>query len=184
MAETLLQYQKPVLAPDGSLYEARACGGPMEGGTWEGWIEFVPLDGSGPLRSRRETTQPNRTDTEYWATGLTQVYLEGALRRTLDAPVTIVTTPPQPSVFPGPAMRSTVNERPVQSVLDPFSIYDKSEALLRAQLGALSAWHLVNIITAYELSDEAAVTLNRRPAAELIEIIVQGVRVERLSTPR
>jgi hypothetical protein len=165
------------------MYEARACGGPMDGGTWEGWIEFVPIDGGEPLRTPRETTQPNRAATEYWATGLTQVYLEGAMRRALDTPVTVVTTPPQPSVFPGPAVRSTVSERPVQSVLDPFSIYDKSEALLRAQLGALSAWHLVNIITAYELSDEPAVTLNRRPAAELIEIIVHGVRMERLATP-
>ena len=77
MAITLLQYQKPVLAPNGSAYEARACGGPMSGGTWEGWIEFVPIDGGRPVRSPRETTQPNRTDTEYWATGLTQVYLEG-----------------------------------------------------------------------------------------------------------
>jgi hypothetical protein len=184
MAETLLQYQKPVTGPDEALYEARACGGPMDGGGWEGWIEFVPMDGGAPLRSRRETTQPNRTDTEYWATGLTQVYLEGALRRTLDAPATIVTTTPQPSVFPGPALRSTISERPVQSVLDPFSIYAKGEALLRAQLSALSAWHLVNIINAYELSDEPAVALNRLPAAELIDIIVSGVRSERNSIPR
>jgi hypothetical protein len=184
MAETLLQYQKPVLAPDGSLYEARACGGPMDAGRWEGWIEFVPVEGGEPLRSLRETTQPNRTDTEYWATGLTQVYLEGALRRTLDPPITLVTTPPQPSVFSGPARRTLHSERAVQSVLDPFSIYDKSEALLRAQLGALSAWHLVNIIIAYELSEEPAVSLNRRPTADLIEIIVYGVRTERSTIPR
>jgi hypothetical protein len=184
MAETLLQYQRPVLAPDGAAYEARACGGPMAGGTWEGWIEFVPTAGGEPLRSGRETTQPNRTDTEYWATGLSQVYLEGALRRTLDTPLPIVTPPPQPSVYPGPALRSTPAERTVQSVLDPFSVYDKSEALLRAQLGALSAWHLVNIITAYELSDEPAVILNRRPSAELIETIVSGVRAARSTAPK
>lgn len=184
MAETLLQYQKPVLAPDGSTYEARACGGPMDGGTWEGWIEFVPATGGAPVRSRRETTQPNRTDTEYWATGLSQVYLEGSLRRSLETPIVGITTPPQPSVFPGPAYRSTRSERPVQSVLDPFAVYEKSEALLRAQLGALSAWHLVNIIVAYELSEESAATLNRRSSADLIETIVAGVRAERQATPR
>ena len=46
MAETLLQYQHPVIAADGTPYEARACGGPMgDDGMWQGWIEFVPLTG-------------------------------------------------------------------------------------------------------------------------------------------
>ena len=103
MAETLLQYQYPVAAPDGTLYEARACGGPMPGGTWQGWIEFVPLAGGEPLRSPRETTQPNRVDTVYWATGISAVYLEGALRRALAKPATNAPLPPQPALFPGPA---------------------------------------------------------------------------------
>ncbi|HMF98811.1 MAG TPA: hypothetical protein VKE96_31135 [Vicinamibacterales bacterium] len=179
MAETLLEFRKPVLAPDGSVYEARACGGPMNGGgvMWEGWIEFVPIGGGTPLRSGRETTQPNRADAEYWATGLTPVYLEGAFLRALDAPVP-VTKPRQPSVLRDPAGRSTRSERPLQRVFDPFSAYEKGEALLRAQLGALSAWHLVNIVTAYELSEERASALNRRSATELIDIIVRGVRFE------
>jgi hypothetical protein len=179
MAETLLQFQKPVLSPDGILYEARACGGPTPGGTWQGWIEFVPIAGGEPVRSPRETTQPNRADTEYWATGLTQVYLEGALRRALDPPITVVTTPPQPSVFAGPAPRAAPVEAGVESILNPFSVYEKGEALLRKQLGALSAWHLVNIIAAYGLSSEETEILNRRPAADLIEAIVAGVRSQR-----
>ena len=105
MAETLLRYQKPVRVPDGTLYEAHACGGPMPGGCWQGWIEFVPIAGGTPVRSPRETTQPNRTDTEYWATGLTQVYLEGALHRAFDTPITIGITPPRPTAFSGPARR-------------------------------------------------------------------------------
>jgi hypothetical protein len=76
----------------------------MEDGLWEGWIEFLPGDGSPVLRSRRETVQPNREAAVYWATGLSQVYLEGALARTL-AP------PPRPALhpdlgtpaYPGPA---------------------------------------------------------------------------------
>src|SRR5439155_22357974 len=73
VGETLHQWSTPVAAPDGSFYEARACGSLVTGGTWHGWIEFVPLDGGGAVRSQRETTQPNRTDTAYWATGLTEV---------------------------------------------------------------------------------------------------------------
>jgi hypothetical protein len=176
MAETLLEYQHPVSATDGTTYEARACGGPMPGGTWQGWIEFVPIAGGPPVRSPRETTQPNRSDTAYWATGLTQVYLEGALRRALDTPITVVTVPPQPSVFSGPAPRVAPVEAGIESVLNPFSVYEKGEALLRRQLGALAAWHLVNIIAAYDLSSDDRETLNRRPAAGLIEAIVAGVR--------
>jgi hypothetical protein len=186
MAETLLQFQNPVAAPDGELYEARACGGPMPGGTlWEGWFEFVPLAGGEPVRSPRETTQPNRVDTVYWATGISGVYLEGALRRALTKPATIVELPAQPALFPGPAPSPVPPIRSAtSSVLDPFSVYDKGETLLRKQLGALSAWHLVNIVLDYELSDKGAPALNRLAAPVLIDIIVSAVRKERAAAVR
>jgi hypothetical protein len=68
-------------------YEARAYGAAIDDVLWEGWVEFVPIDGGPPVRSPRETTQPNRVDTEYWASGLTAVYLEGALIRALVAAI-------------------------------------------------------------------------------------------------
>jgi len=154
VAETLLQFQEHVIA-DGTVYEARACGAPMPGGTWQGWIEFIPLNGGQPVRSPRETTQPNRADTVYWATGLTPVYLEGALRRALEPPLVVSVPPTQPAVFDGPAPSTVVSSADMvpTSVLDPFSVYEKGEALLRRQLAALSAWHLVNIALEYELTD-------------------------------
>jgi hypothetical protein len=174
-----------VVAEDGTVYEARACGGPMPGGMWQGWIEFVPVVAGEPVRTPRETTQPNRVDTEYWATGLSAVYLEGALHRAL-FPVTI--TPPvapPPPLFSGPAPTSA---GPVESgqasVLNPFSVYEKGEPLLRKQLGALSTWHLVNIILAYELSDLGVAALNSMPPRPLIDIIVSGVRKEREGSVR
>ena len=66
------------------------------------------------------------------------------------------------------------------AILDPFSVYQKGEALLRKQLAALSSWHLVNIILEYELSEEPVETLNTQPAAALIERIVSRVRQESL----
>jgi len=182
VAETLVQFQEHVISSDGTIYEARACGGPLPGGTWQGWIEFIPVHGGEPLRSPRETTQPNRADTVYWATGLTPVYLEGALQRALDKP--LMAPPPlaQPSVFDGPAPSIVVPAAPPEtvpsSVLDPFSVYEKGEAMLRRQLGALSAWHLVNIALEYELTGLDVETLNRLPAAELIDRIVRGVQQE------
>jgi hypothetical protein len=63
-------------------------------------------------------------------------------------------------------------------VLDPFSVYEKGEALLRKQLGALSARHLVNIVAEYELSDIDRITLSRMPAGALANLIVERVRTE------
>src|SRR5262249_34208262 len=104
MSETLLRLPSLVLGPDGTQYEARACTGPLTGGIWQGWIEFVPIGGGVPIRSPRETTQPNRAAVLYWATGLTPVYLEGALSRALVGPLELQSRPPaEPSIFPEPA---------------------------------------------------------------------------------
>jgi len=176
-AETLLQLSSLATGPDGTRYEARACGAPMPEGGWQGWIEFVPIAGGNPVRTSRETTQPNRTDTEYWATGLTPVYLDGALARALKEPsrVGIDSPPPQPAIFGAPAPpASSVGAR--NSIIDPFSVYAHGEVHLRKQLDAMAAWHLVNIARDYELTAADVNTLNRMSSYELIELIVSGVR--------
>jgi hypothetical protein len=177
MAEVLVSFNDLVTGPDGRSYTARACGREMADGRWEGWIEFEPADGSAPIRSARETTQPNRVDTAYWATGLTPVYLEGALHRALSP-----AAPPPPRVvetaaFDGPLPPGSPQTEPrPDSVLNPFSVYRKGEALLRRQLGALAGWHLVNIIQSYDLSDQSAASLAGLTSEELIELIVAAVR--------
>jgi len=72
---------------DGHLYRARALGRQRDDGTWIGWIEFIPIGGGVMRRSARETTQPNRAALVYWALGLDEVYLDGALERALRAPL-------------------------------------------------------------------------------------------------
>ena len=144
---------------------------------WEGWIEFLPIEPGEAVRSGRETTQPNRTDAMYWATGLTAVYLEGALHRALNP---LVRTPPRPiaaPVFDSPAPDITPGTHN-ESILNPFSVYRKGEDLLRRQLNALSAWHLVNIIRAHNLSDLDGAVLNEMAPNALAELIVSAVRRE------
>ena len=102
MAAVLVQFAEPLNTSDGWKYLAQACGAPNASGLWEGWIEFVPANGGPALRSGRETTQPNKTDAEYWATGLTTIYLEGALARALNPPA--------------------------RKAVDPFSVFEKGEA--------------------------------------------------------
>jgi hypothetical protein len=184
MPEVLVQFEEPVLSADGTAYRAQACGAEMDTGMWEGWIEFVPIDGGTPVRSPRETTQPKRGDAVYWATGLSLTYLEGALQRALRGPIIKPVVPAPHPIFtsPAPAFSSVeVPRAPGHAILDPFSVYEKGESLLRQQLGALSAWHLINIIVEYELSQEPYTALNRLPQAALIEIIVAGVREQMLA---
>ena len=83
MAEMLIRFSHTIRG-SATAFRAEACGARMSDGRWTAWIEFIPFDGGEPLRSPLETIQPNRTDVEYWATGLTPVYLEGALQRALD----------------------------------------------------------------------------------------------------
>ncbi len=82
MPVLLVKYDEAITDPAGSRYFAQAAGRKRDDGLWEGWLEFVPVGESGEmLISGRETTQPNRKDLEYWAQGLSAVYLQGALTR-------------------------------------------------------------------------------------------------------
>jgi hypothetical protein len=102
VAEVLLEYPETVRSDDGRIYIARACGSERADGLWQGWIEFVPIAGGAPVRSPRETTQPNHADVHYWATGLGTVYLEGALHRALN-PLKRSASEPNAPIFDGPA---------------------------------------------------------------------------------
>jgi hypothetical protein len=176
MAEVLVVFDEQLETNDGFRYAAQACGAPNSDGLWEGWIEFIPLNGGAALRSPRETTQPNRADAQYWATGLSAIYLEGALDRALNPIVHQATSSPE-SLFdePAPVFVEPEGSSSVDAVLDPFSVYEKGEVILRQQLSSLSSWHLVNIILAYELSAEPATVLNKMSADALIELIVAHV---------
>jgi hypothetical protein len=182
MAEVLARFSQRIR--DGAAaFDVQACGAPMSDGRWTAWIEFIPVDGGQPLRSPRETTQPNRTDAKYWATGLTPVYLEGALQRAQNPLVRRRVEPAAPA-FGQPAQDLVDLDEPPPSdaILDPVAIYQKSEGMLRQQLGALSNWHLVNIIRAYGLSEEPGPVLKQLSAPALISRIVAGC--ERLSDRR
>lgn len=179
MAEVLVQFQEPLPTQRGTAYIARVCGRAAPDGGWEGWIEFVPDDGSAVLRSQRETRQSDRDALLYWATGLTQVYLEGALHRTLE-PV----RPSRPALYarpvyegPAPDPWAAAPAAATAAILDPFSVYAKGEDLLRQELNALGEWHLRNILAAYSLADVTAPEIQRLTRPQLAERIVHAVRL-------
>jgi hypothetical protein len=177
MPEVLVEFSDAIPDYDGNTYMARACGVERPDGMWSGWIEFVPTAAGDTLRTGRETTQPNRQDTYYWATGLSRVYLEGALRRALDPAAVRATVRDLPTPeFDGPAPLADPAPPAPDSVLNPFSVYRKGEQLLRRQLSALSDWHLVNIVRDYQLTDKSLGALNAMTPVQLVELIVQAVR--------
>jgi hypothetical protein len=181
MAEVLRAFDTITLTgSDGRSYRAQACGGPGGNGLWEGWIEFASIDGACAVRTARETTQPNRTDLAYWASGLSPVYLDGALRRALN-PVRVKSVVEGRPLFDGPAPAVAADIVPAKpeppvAVLDPFSVYAKGEDVLRQELRALAPWHLTNIIDAYSFSSRAPADLRQAPRHELAELIIAAVR--------
>ena len=128
MAEVLTAFDEQFETNDGFVYAAQACGAPNSDGLWEGWIEFIPLNGGPALRSPRETTQPNRADAQYWATGLSAIYLEGAFGRARNPIVRHSTVPAEP-LFDEPAPMFVASEDipSVDAVLDPFSVTKKAK---------------------------------------------------------
>jgi hypothetical protein len=174
MAEVLTSFETTVRDAHGD-YHARAVGRHADDGMWEAWIEFVPVDGKGEaLISGVESRQPEREHLAYWATGLTLVYLEGALRRAR-VPVTVRVRTVETPISHAPAARDVrvalpSNARP-HAILDPFAIAARNPDLLRQELGALDRPRLLNIIAAYDLNVRNADT-TRMSDAELRESIV------------
>jgi hypothetical protein len=177
MAEVLVEFDAVLPGLDGGRYAPRACARINESGLWEGWLEFSDLDTGVVIRTGRETTQPSHADTMYWATGLTRVYLEGALARAL-AP----TRRPESArvdvepAFDGPAppfVTADVVPAP-RAVLDPFEVYAQGERVLRKELSALDLDHLRAIVRAYGL--EGGVGAKSHVREVVVEYIVAEVR--------
>jgi hypothetical protein len=178
MAQVVFAFSDVIRTTDGTAYTVTACGRERPDGTWEGWLEFAPDDVSPVLRTRRETTQPNLTDLRYWATGLTPVYLEGALARALEAPPRAPSTvvPEETPAYEFPAPSATIEEPIEHPILDPFSVFAKGEDLLRQQLHALSPRHLRVILRAYHLIGPVEMDLMMLSETELVALILSGVR--------
>jgi hypothetical protein len=151
-----------------------------DSGRWEGWIEFEPDPAGAVLRTPKESVQPNRQDLQYWATGLSTAYLEGALERALHPPKRSAPPPQRTPTYDGPAPRPDASRSGLgaapHAILDPFHVWMQGEDVLREELAALEGMHLRNIVRAYDLVPDSGGELERMSDATLIELIVGGVR--------
>jgi len=180
MAEVLVEFDAAFPGPGGANYAPRACARLSDDGLWEGWLEFNDLDTGVVIRSARETTQPSRDDVMYWATGLTRVYLEGALGRALPVdPRPVVDRVVAEPAFDGPAPSLGADRAfAPRAVLDPFVVFAQGERVLRQELSALDIDHLRGIIRAHGL--EGGVAGESPLPHVLIEYIVAEVRARAL----
>lgn len=155
MAEVLTAFDTPIADQFGE-YRAQAVGRLADDGMWEGWIEFIPIDGSTEvLATAVESRQPAHEHLVYWATGLTPVFLEGALARAR-TPATVRVRAVELPATDAPAPRDVTVARVMppgpEPVLDPFDIGSRNLDQLRQELHALNRPRLLNIINAYDLN--------------------------------
>ena len=160
MPEIIYTYETQLRGRDDHLYAARVMGNQRSDGRWEGWLEFPSLDGASSVVTPRETTQPSLDRLRYWASGLTDPYLDGALLRAQTV------LPHAASMDAGIAS---------SAVLDPFHVYAEGEEILRGQLHALSAPQLRGIATQYRLTDRNAEELSATSKPALIALIMAAV---------
>lgn len=175
MSEVFRSFDEPILDHSGEFH-ARVVGRLADDGMWEGWLEFVSLAGGRALISAVESRQPEREHLEYWASGLSVVYAEGALVRTR-RPTTIRTHVIETPASEAPAPRIlTTSPRFVgtKPILDPFEVGSHSLDILDQELRALGRARLLNMIVAYELNPGGG-DLQRRTDAQLITLIVGAV---------
>jgi hypothetical protein len=176
MAELLMAFEQPVQDKSGT-YHVRAVGHRADDGMWEGWLEFVSLATGEVLVSRVESRQPEREHLVYWATGLSNVYLEGALDRARH-PLTVRVRAAETPASTGPAAPTVVVRpeypRGPEPVLDPFEIGSRNLDILRQELTALDRPRLFNLIAAYDLNP-ARESIDWLTDAQLVHFIVVAV---------
>jgi hypothetical protein len=166
MSEIISDLETTVASTDGHEYYVQVAGEQLASGTWEAWLEFVPLDDDLEVMSTNtETTQPTRDDVVSWSATLTGTYLQGALARALRNTARLVVRD----------FATDVAEIPAP--FDPFDVLPLGKAELRAQLRMLSRPELLGIIRSYNLNP-AGKSLIRLTDSQLVTFIVTAVEVQ------
>lgn len=81
MERLLQEFEQTVTDGSGTIYRVFLFGRSRPGDTWQGFLVFERLADGERFATDVETTQPNAKAIEYWATGLTGAYFDGALER-------------------------------------------------------------------------------------------------------
>ena len=146
---------------------ANVVGESLADGTWEAWLEFVPLTDAEPLVTGTETHQPSRADLVRWANQLTDVYVEGAFDRAVVASEESRIASRLPAEALDPLLTAS-------AAVDPFDLLSAGKGTLRAALQPLTRAELMAIIDAYNLNPPRH-SLARLTDRQLVTFIITDV---------
>ena len=178
-ARILRTFDKFVALPGQGPFVARIAARVNLEGRWEAWIEFSPEGGGPVLRSQRETTQSDLPSVERWAEGVSLVYLQGSLERTLSrerGQVRVVSTHGPEFDGPAPELRGGQRPAPDDVAVNPIALAQRGEDRLRARLADLSTSELRAIALAFHFDDGWAIDVETLDRGGLQELIVAGTR--------
>lgn len=178
MAEVLMEYGQPIV-DEHAEYQATVVGRRADDGMWESWIEFSPRNGGRVLVSGVESRQPERTHLSYWASGLTPVYLEGALSRAKEPEPRATADGNGLRHASGTAAKRNSRTRVRSSVvrdavLDPFEVGARNLDVLRQHLMAFDRDRLLDIIAIFDLNP-AGEDLAWMSDPQLVHFVVTAV---------
>ncbi len=81
MDQLLQEFERRITGTNAESYAILLYGRRRPGDTWQGWLVFVRQRDNRRFATPVETTQPSRDAIVYWASGLEDVYFDGALTR-------------------------------------------------------------------------------------------------------
>ena len=170
MSELIADLELRVVEQNGREYFVNVAAEPTADGRWAAWLEFVPLDDTEPLLTDTETYQASREDVTYWASTLSEVFVQGAFARAKAETEFLerraVATPTHPLVA-----------LDTPSALDPFAVFRLGKAMLQSRLLPLTRTELLTIISDYDLNP-AQLSLARLTTAQLVTFIVTATEVQ------
>jgi hypothetical protein len=173
MPEIIAELETTIVSSQGDEYYVQVGGEQLPSGTWEAWLEFVPLDDAlDVLLTKTETTQPNREEVVGWSQTLSDVYLQGAFARAVQASGGRTVVRNYETVITDVAVP-----------FDPFEVFQLGKPELRASLHPLTRPELLAMIQKYDLNP-AGKSLTRLSDSQLVTFIATAVEVQTLQNHR
>jgi hypothetical protein len=168
--ELVLDLEPVVTAENGLLYRVTVVARAAPDGHWNAWLEFVSSDSHDVLQTAIETHQATEADVHHWATTLGDVYLRGALDRSL------ISSAETAAHRQAVARASGAEGRGVANAFDPFELLGLGEHVLRRELQLLRRATLLALIINHDLNSRA-LDLSKFTKAQLVAFIVTAVEV-------
>lgn len=166
MDRLLQEFEQPIRDRDGLVYRVYLYGRSRPGDTWQGWLVFERGSDQQRLSTPVETTQPNAEAVLYWATGLTDAYVDGALERAkkdsaIDSTSPTLVAVPEPVVGGDSATHRQRLADLESAILDVFRLHGMQRLLTQTLFDELPHAH-ADIVRALEDLEKQRGLVSRR----------------------